>query len=222
MESRKKPEGKRPRGGTSEPRRKKSPETSRASTAQTPEAPKTKEVVTAKKAMSLTALAEGMPGLTAASGQVLAEAAAVCLEDRQHPSGVRLPRTGLMLEDLHVEWPPVDELNRRCYADMQEATERGACGVAILVVKESTGMVVVERSKKGTGFDYWLGKADHDGLPFEGVSRLEVSGILTGTQTQIDSRIKQKKDQMRPTDHLAPGFIAVVEFGTPIACVESK
>jgi len=59
-------------------------------------------------------------------------------------------------------------------------------------------------------------------LPFEGVSRLEVSGILTGTQTQIDARVKQKKEQMSPTDQVAPGFVAVVEFGTPIARVESK
>jgi hypothetical protein len=176
----------------------------------------------AKKNMNLMTLAEGMPGLTSASGQVLAEAAAVCLEHRKHQTGVRLLRAGLNPGDLHVEWPPVDEQNRRCYADMQEATERGACGVAILVVKETTGMVVIDRSKKGTGFDYWLGEKDHDGLPFDGTSRLEVSGILAGTKGQIDSRIKQKKDQMKPTDHLGPGFVAVVEFGTPIACVESK
>lgn len=211
MESRKKPEGKRLAPGTS--RGRKAGPFEAASVA--PAAP-------AKKAMSLAALAAGMPGLTPASGQTLAEAAAVCLENRKHQTGVRLPRAGMMREDLHVEWQTVDEQNRRCYADMQEATERGACGVAILVVKEATGLVVVERSKKGTGFDYWLGDKDHDGLPFEGASRLEVSGILTGTQTQIDARIKQKKEQMKPTDHVAPGFVAVVEFGTPIACVESK
>ena len=212
MASRRKSGGKRPENGTSKPH-KKNP----AKPGQTvaPAAP-------TKKAMSLAALAVGMPGLTAASGQTLAEAAAVCLESRKHQTGVRLQRTGMMREDLHVEWQPVDEQNRRCYADMQEATERGACGVAILVVREATGLVVVERSKKGTGFDYWLGDKDHDGLPFEGVSRLEVSGILIGTQTQIDARIKQKKEQMKPTDQIAPGFVAVVEFGTPIARVENK
>lgn len=182
---------------------------------------KAEEAAPTKKTVSLVALCQGMPGLTTASGQMLAEAAAVCLEDRKHPSGVRLPRTGLMRGDLHVEWQPVDEQNRRCYADMQEATERGACGVAILVVREATGMVVIERSKKGTGFDYWLGEKDYEGLPFNGM-RLEVSGILAGTKTQIDSRVKQKKSQMEPTDHLATGFVAVVEFGTPIACVENK
>ena len=183
---------------------------------------KAREIVPIKRALSLAALATGMPGLTAASGQVLAEAAAVCLEDRRHLPGVRLPHTGLMREDLFIDWPPVDEQSRRCYADMQEATERGACGVAILVVREVTGLVVVERSKKGTGFDYWLGEKDYDGLPFVGTSRLKVSGILTGTKTQVASRIREKKNQMNPTDQMAPGFVAVVEFGTPIACVESK
>lgn len=176
----------------------------------------------AKKSISLATLAEGMPGLTTAAGQILAEAAAVCLEHRAHISGVRLPRTGLMREELHLEWQPVDEQQRRCHADIQEATERGASGVAILVVREVTGLVVVERSMKGTGFDYWLGERDYEGLPFHGLCRLEVSGILTGTQWQIESRIKQKKAQMRPTDHLGAGFVAVVEFGTPIVCVESK
>ncbi len=211
MEFRKKLEDKRPEPGTSRDRK-----------ARSSDAASVAPAVTLKKAMSLAALAVGMPGLTPASGQTLAEAAAVCLESRRHQTGVRLPRAGMMREDLHVEWQPVDEQNRRCYADMQEATERGACGVAILVVKEATGLVVVERSKKGTGFDYWLGDKDHDGLPFEGASRLEVSGILNGTAMQIDARVRQKKEQMKPTDHVAPGFVAVVEFGTPIACVESK
>ncbi len=172
--------------------------------------------------MRLAALADGMPGLTAASGQMLAEAAAVCLEDRRHPIGVRLERHGLMREALHVEWPPIDDQVRRCHADMQEATERGACGIAILVAREATGLVVIERSKRGTGFDYWLGEKDYEGLPFAGTRRLEVSGMLTGTRRQVAARIKQKKEQMRPTDSMAPGFVAVVEFGRPIACLESK
>jgi len=37
---------------------------------------------------------------------------------------------------------------------------------------------VIERSRKGTGFDYWLGSADEVGeLPFQNKVRLEVSGI---------------------------------------------
>lgn len=177
----------------------------------------------AQAQLNLAALAEGMPGLTPASAQTLAEAAAVCLESQNHQPLVQLGHAGLTPKELRLVWPPVDDQKRRTYADMQEATELGACGVAILVVKEATAKVVVERSKKGTGFDYWLGDtSDDDGLPFAGASRLEVSGILAGTKSQIQSRIKQKKGQLAPSDHLAPGFVAVVEFGTPIACVEIK
>jgi hypothetical protein len=176
-----------------------------------------------KRVMNLATLADGMPGLTPAHGQTLAEAAAVCLESQNHQPGVKLACLGLMAIDVHVEWLAVDEQSRRSHADMQEATEWGAAAVAILLTKEITGKVVVERSAKGTGFDYWLGDGDYEGLPFvNGMARLEVSGILTGTTNQIDSRIRQKKDQMIPTDHVAPGFAAVVEFGTPIARVESK
>jgi hypothetical protein len=121
---------------------------------------------------------------------------------------------------FQLEWPSVDDQQRRCYNDLQEATERGAYGVAILVVREVTGKVVVERSKKGPGFDYWLGDGDDD-LLFSGKARLEVSGILSGTASQIAARVKQKKDQIKPSAHLAPGYIAVVEFGNPTAHVEA-
>ncbi len=179
--------------------------------------------VNVTKYINLAALSEGMPGLTPAGAQTLAEAAAVCLESRGHHAPVRFPRHGLMPEDLHLKWSPADNQQRRSYADMQEATEFGACGVAILVVKEVTAKVVVERSKKGAGFDYWLGdNTDDDGPLFAGKVRLEVSGILTGTRGQIDSRMRQKKGQIAPSDHVAPGFVAVVEFGTPIACLERK
>lgn len=102
---------------------------------------------------------------------------------------------------------------------MQEATERGACGIAILLAKEVTGKVVVERSKKGLGFDYWLGKDDNDELTFE--ARLEVSGILLGSSSDIHARVKQKKAQVVPSNHLAPGYVAVVEFSKPTAHMDT-
>jgi hypothetical protein len=114
----------------------------------------------------------------------------------------------------------VDDQARRSHNDLQEATERGAYGIAILIVCDLTGMVVVERSKKGPGFDYWLGDEDDD-LLFAGKARLEVSGILSGSRSQVQARVRQKKEQVKPSDHLAPGYVAVVEFGTPTACVET-
>lgn len=173
--------------------------------------------------LNLATLAEGtMPGLSRACGTVLAEAAAVCLEERKHRSGATFHLTGLKAERFLMEWGPVDDQARRSHNDLQEATERGAYGIAILIVCDVTGMVVVERSKKGPGFDYWLGDEDEDGEElFERKARLEVSGILSGSRPQVQARVRQKKEQMKPSDRLAPGYVAVVEFGTPIACVET-
>jgi hypothetical protein len=176
----------------------------------------------AKKYVSLATLAEGMPALTRAAGQSLAEAAAVCLELKEHSAGVCFGKAGLMTEDFYLLWSAATEQARRTYADIQVATEMGASAIALLFVKEQIGKVTVERSAKGTGFDYWLGDDTEDGIPFEGMARLEVSGILEGTHAQIQSRLAQKKRQMDPTDASAPGFVAIVEFGTPLAHLESK
>jgi hypothetical protein len=52
---------------------------------------------------------------------------------------------------------------------------------------------VVERSRRGTGFDYWLGKkGDNNQLPFQNAVRLEVSGIRKGDDGKIKARAKQK------------------------------
>ena len=171
------------------------------------------------KKINLLALAEGMPGLTEAWGTMLAEAAAVCLEDRGHQIGIALHLTGLKTDKYPLEWKSADEQARRCYNDLQVATELGAYGIAILMVKDITGKVVIERSKKGTGFDYWVSDQDDDSL-FSGKLRLEVSGILAGNRSVLQSRVREKKEQMKPSSGLGPGYVAVVEFGTPIACVE--
>jgi hypothetical protein len=66
----------------------------------------------------------------------------------------------------------------------------------------------VERSAKGLGFDYWLGNEgeddDSDEL-FARKARLEVSGIFSGSRSQVQARVRQKREQVRPSDHLAPG-----------------
>jgi succinate dehydrogenase/fumarate reductase flavoprotein subunit len=172
----------------------------------------------------LTALAEGiMPGLTRAYGAQLAEAAAVCLENREHKSGVTFHLTGWKGAQFLMEWAAIDERARRSNNDLQEATERGAYGIAILIVCHLTGMVVLERSAKGRGFDYWLGDEEEDGDElFQKKARLEVSGILSGSHSEVQARVRRKQEQMKPSDRLAPGYVAVVEFGTPIACVETK
>lgn len=173
----------------------------------------------ARDSFNLLVLSVGMPGITPAFGKVLCEAASVCLQDRRHLPGVPLVVDGHFTSSSPLNWSIPTEETVRCYADMQFATELGAYGIAIVVVCQLLGKVVVERSKKGTGFDYWLG--DDDDLLFQGKSRLEVSGILRGDRVSVSARVNQKVQQVRKQAGM-PAYIAVVEFGTPEARVVAK
>ena len=158
----------------------------------------------------------GYPALTVARGGALAEAAAVCLENQRHKSGKTLQVFGLKEAVYRLNWPHVTRQMRSTHNDLQDATSEGTCAVAIGLARKQTGLLVVERSRKGTGFDYWLGK-DADTL-FQDKSRLEVSGILNGDKSQIASRLEQNKKQNEQSDSLGlPAFVCVVEFGTPQA-----
>jgi hypothetical protein len=113
---------------------------------------------------------------------------------------------------------------KRAYNDLQRTTELGACGVAILLVRQVTGLTVVRASKKGTGFDYWLGRpTSEERLPFQESARLEVSGILSGTESQFSSRVKKKRRQTEVSDSTRlPAYAVVVEFGQPQAEVSER
>jgi hypothetical protein len=171
--------------------------------------------------LTLTALAEGMPGLTPVFGHSLAEACAVCLEEQGHSSGVVLEVSGELTTSYLVQVPEVTDQMRRCWNDNQEATEHGAYGIALLLARDVTGFVALERSRKGTGFDFWLG--DEDELPFQNKARLEVSGIRNGNDSAVTTRVNEKLEQMSPTDGLGlPGYAAVIEFGRPVSRVVRK
>lgn len=172
--------------------------------------------------LDLSELESGMPALTSAMGAVLKEAAAVCLSDNGHTVPVTLHRKR-PTEALVLQWSPATAVMKRTYNDMQRTTELGACGIAILVVCKESGLTVIEQSKKGTGFDYWLGADDDESLPFDKKARLEVSGILKGTNSQFDYRVKQKLEQTEVSDHTRlEAYAVVVEFGEPIIQVGKR
>lgn len=158
----------------------------------------------------------GYPALTVACGRALAEAAAVCLENQGHKPGTTLQVFGMNPVEYSLAWPSVTKQMQLTHNDLPDATSDGACAVAISLARKQTGLLVVERSRKGTGFDYWLGK-NADTL-FRDMSRLEVSGILKGNESKIASRIQQKKKQTQRSDSWGlPAFVCIVEFGTPQA-----
>lgn len=173
-----------------------------------------------ENALHLDDLIRGMSGLTPHEGGSLAEAAAVCLESQGHLPGAELQVVGLARTRLPVYWPRVVEQVRRTYADANAATERGACAIAMLVVRRVMDLEVIERSAGGNGFDYWVAPREGQGKSaFSGRARLEVSGIRLGTMAQVRSRRRAKERQTLRAGARGASIVAIVEFSRPLAMV---
>jgi glycerol kinase len=157
---------------------------------------------------------DGMPGLTPAWGEVLAEAASVCLAKQGHAPHTELKVDGSFEESFILERLPVSLQMTLSHHNEEEATELGACGVAILAVRSLTNLVVLHRSRKGTGFDYWL-SPEGTSLLQQG-ERLEVSGIRKGTEAAIKVRASEKMKQIQRFRTDSPAWIAIVEFSRPL------
>ena len=128
------------------------------------------------------------------------------------------PSRGLHAGITHFLWPGVTAQAYRAWQDEEEATEYGASGIAILLANRILGYAVMSRSRKGTGFDYWLGR-DTARPPFQDEARLEVSGIRRGDATDVRKRVAEKRRQVASAPSSLPGFVIVVEFSEPLAKV---
>ena len=176
---------------------------------------------TANVRLELSELCAGLPRLTSAMGTALAEAATVCLSENGHNRNVALSVEGMQVTVYRLSCLEMTEAMRATYHDLQEATEWGACGIAILLISRLTDYQVVKRSAKGTGIDYWLGRKD-DPL-FQEAARLEVSGILVGDSATIRQRVRTKLEQVDLSASSAmTAFVIVIEFSRPMAQVERK
>ncbi|WP_214071829.1 hypothetical protein [Mucilaginibacter sp. dw_454] len=153
-------------------------------------------------------------GLSVRTGGFYSETASVCLNLHGHPVKVNFPVSGALAFDYELESISVDQMAVDSSGDVEEATQFGAMGLAILIINDQTGWKV-KRSWKGTTFDFWVGEED-DTLVFQKRARLEVSGDFKGTDTEIAARLKQKMEQTKPSDHLKiPAYGIVVEFSNP-------
>jgi hypothetical protein len=174
--------------------------------------------------LDLAELAAGCGCITPRWGAGLAEAASVCLDAQGHQSPEEFEVSGAITHRHTLHWLAVDDQMRRCFNDLDDAAEHGAYGIAALLVEEHTPFEVVDRSRKGTGFDYWLGPKGTDGGLFDAITgRLEVSGIGRGSLSVVNARVRKKLKQTSPTDALGlPAYVVVVEYGTPLARVADK
>jgi hypothetical protein len=145
-------------------------------------------------------------------GAFVAQAAAVLLELNKHLSGVSMTVVEKRAKDYNVVWPRLHVDAMRTHKDLPEAAEQGAYGIAFLLAEEFTKFKIIERSRKGTGFDYWLGIGDQH--PFQHAARLEVSAIIND-EGAINGRVKAKMKQTDVSRGRLPAYVAVVEFGQP-------
>ena len=168
-------------------------------------------------------LAKGLPAITPAFGATLAEACAVCLSDRGHPQGINLIVEGDFQAAFKLYWQSVTPQMLRCWNDLEYTTEQAAYGIAFMIISRLTNFTVIERSRKGTGFDYWLGNKNEDSLlPLQNKARLEISGIRAGDAKRINIRLKQKLEQTKPSDGVLPAYVVIVEFSKPIAITAKR
>jgi hypothetical protein len=149
----------------------------------------------------------------------LAEAADVCLERHQHGCGRPMAVSGTYESIVRLQWTQLmTEKMRRGWNDLDVAVENDAYGIAILLVRQLAGFTTIERSCKGTGFDWWLGKDDDAEELFQKRARLEVSGLFQGSLGQINQRVQEKIEQTKQSDMARlPAFIIIIEFGSPTA-----
>jgi hypothetical protein len=144
------------------------------------------------------------------------EACVVCLHESKHQPGVILTVNYQHAETQEYKfqingWGKVTKKLLASWADMEETVEYAASGFACLLIEELTDFTLLERSRKGTGFDYWL-KYKDDPL-FQSKARMEISGILKGSLSNLNNRVKIKLAQVKKSAELnLPAYVVVVEF----------
>lgn len=161
-----------------------------------------------------------MPGITAAHGTSLGEAAAVCLETQQHETGVLLTLELPPDTSASVAWRELPASASACHTG-NRATEDGACAIAILLIQKLTGHVVLFRSEMKERCDYWLGPPGHSReAGVKGMTRLEVSGIRRDNMATFRRRCVEKRAQVAKLRHPSAKYVSVIEFGRPVALLE--
>ncbi len=164
--------------------------------------------------------------LTYGKGNMMKEACVWCLDKNNHTSGVKLYCKYTEKNDkFSIAWSidqiDIDRINKAYNSD--DAVEAGAEAVSILLVLHYHPGHQLERSIRGTGFDYMLVMENHDNNNIfnNNVGRLEISGILKEDDNNtLEARTKKKLKQTQLSDKMdIPAIVCVVSFSQPKATV---
>jgi hypothetical protein len=152
------------------------------------------------------------PGLSKAIANSNLEAARVCL-DRHHT-----PPVDFQISNPHgntvasVEWTQTDDKARSAWANDIDATEQGSYTCVLAAIELLEGMVAVRRAETCTGADYYIAPLGETPEDLENCYRLEVSGTDKGDEASVETRLRNKIEQIRKGANNLPGIAGVVGF----------
>jgi hypothetical protein len=144
------------------------------------------------------------------------EGAIVSLEKARHESGVALSVAGSYSLTYKLQWNSPEKRVFSSWDDPGYATENGAYGIVLLVLSRVAGLVVVRRSQKRTGFDFWMARRGEEQPLFQNLVRLEVSGTQMTATSRTTQRLAQKAKQTSQSDSFGlSAIVAIVQFSLP-------
>lgn len=151
-------------------------------------------------------------GITPAVSASYAEAACVCL-DRHHTAPVHFhivdnsdPSQAL------ADWPAADDRSRAAWNNATDATEAGACAIALAAIECSRGLVAISRAETATGADYYVDTPESDVTDLETSFRLEISGTDSQDRREVERRLARKIKQTVSGNSNLPAIACVVGF----------
>jgi hypothetical protein len=109
-----------------------------------------------------------------------------------------------------LRWRRPSRRAKASLANRDDATELGACAVAIATVELELGLFVLQRMDVRTGADYYVGSPGQD---LEEAHRLEVSGTHAG-DSEVKSRLARKTQQLLKGTSDLPAYACIVSFKT--------
>jgi hypothetical protein len=160
--------------------------------------------------LPLQSLAERHYALPLVVAEYLLQAARICF-DRHHVSPKEFVLEDNKVESIaRVEWETTDDRSRGAW-DKDDATEVGACAVAIAAIELTRNLFAIRRMSKGTGADYYLALRSQDVEDLENCFRLEVSGTHSD-KSEVAKRLRVKIEQTRRGNSNLPALAAIVGF----------
>lgn len=140
-----------------------------------------------------------------------AEAAEVCLDRHHKPplTQVAVQTDGKTVR-RDLAWRGPSTIARRAWNNRDDATRDAAYIVSLSAIESEVGLVALARAETRTGADYYVGMKDAEDL--EQAHRLEVSGVDSGTESDVRRRLSQKVDQAAQGRSHLPAMASVVGF----------